>query len=384
MSHEHAEPEYPKWEYREAVGGSQYFLLSTSSVPGKNFGFSSLASVNAIVDILNTGIRDARRVAELERQLMDMHRETSVNIAHANDESNKRLAAVAKERDNLQAFKAYVHKRLDDAGVPVDPDSPHKAEGCRIGGRLDWVLLALKQSKNQARDNMDCGLGLEKEIDQLKQQLAAIDAGLTAEYASAGERSGDILDDFQVFMEHHKIVESERDEARKQLAECREKLAAAEKELADRSIQSALWKNVCDICKSYRSGPIEALDELLSRHLAETKTEIERLKAEKPSEPQAKPHTLRDCICRIHEAAELRGYEQIIIWLDGRKQWRLVKPGGQYTQEYGVSMFAAALTPAPEDYLIERLRDLETSGDIPSGLIEMAITEILRLREATK
>lgn len=41
---------------------------------------------------------------------------------------------------NLQKFKEYVHQRLDEAGVPVDPDSPHKAEGCRIGGRLDYVL----------------------------------------------------------------------------------------------------------------------------------------------------------------------------------------------------------------------------------------------------
>lgn len=49
-------------------------------------------------------------------------------------------ARVAK----LQEFKAYVHRRLDEAGVPVDPDSPHKAEGCRIGGRLDEVFRALE------------------------------------------------------------------------------------------------------------------------------------------------------------------------------------------------------------------------------------------------
>lgn len=43
--------------------------------------------------------------------------------------------AVAK----LQAFKDYVHQRLDAMGVPVDPESPHKAAGCRIGGRLDYA-----------------------------------------------------------------------------------------------------------------------------------------------------------------------------------------------------------------------------------------------------
>jgi hypothetical protein len=47
---------------------------------------------------------------------------------------------VLAERDKLKRFKDYVHSRLDAAGVPTDPDSPHKAEGCRIGGRLDVVL----------------------------------------------------------------------------------------------------------------------------------------------------------------------------------------------------------------------------------------------------
>lgn len=40
----------------------------------------------------------------------------------------------------LQDFKDYVHKRLDDAGIEKDPESEHKAAGCRIGGRLDIVL----------------------------------------------------------------------------------------------------------------------------------------------------------------------------------------------------------------------------------------------------
>lgn len=50
---------------------------------------------------------------------------------------------VTAERDKLQRFKDYVHARLDAAGVPVDPESSYKAEGCRIGGRLDWVLERL-------------------------------------------------------------------------------------------------------------------------------------------------------------------------------------------------------------------------------------------------
>jgi hypothetical protein len=70
------------------------------------------------------------------------------------------IKALTADRDKLAAFKAYVHKRLDDAGVPADPDSPHKAEGCRIGGRLDWVF----------------DYSYEREIAELKAKLAALTA----------------------------------------------------------------------------------------------------------------------------------------------------------------------------------------------------------------
>lgn len=44
----------------------------------------------------------------------------------------------------LQSFKNYVHKRLDAAGVPADPEPEKNAEhGCRIEGRLNWVLARI-------------------------------------------------------------------------------------------------------------------------------------------------------------------------------------------------------------------------------------------------
>lgn len=46
------------------------------------------------------------------------------------------LGEVAK----LGAFKEYVHRRLDQAGVPIDPGGPHTEAGCRVGDRLDIVL----------------------------------------------------------------------------------------------------------------------------------------------------------------------------------------------------------------------------------------------------
>lgn len=50
------------------------------------------------------------------------------------------LETLREQVAKLQKFKDYVHARLDAAGVPVDPESSHKAEGCRIGGRLDVVF----------------------------------------------------------------------------------------------------------------------------------------------------------------------------------------------------------------------------------------------------
>ena len=48
------------------------------------------------------------------------------------------------ERDALQRFKDFVHKRLDDAGIEKNPDGPHSKQGCRIGDRLNIVLSTVK------------------------------------------------------------------------------------------------------------------------------------------------------------------------------------------------------------------------------------------------
>jgi hypothetical protein len=40
----------------------------------------------------------------------------------------------------LQAFKDYVHQRLDEAGIEKEPNGEHSQHGCRIGDRLDLVL----------------------------------------------------------------------------------------------------------------------------------------------------------------------------------------------------------------------------------------------------
>lgn len=54
------------------------------------------------------------------------------------------------EIDKLQKFKDYVHKRLDEMGVPADADPDGtKAHGCRIQGRLNWLERKLENLKDK-------------------------------------------------------------------------------------------------------------------------------------------------------------------------------------------------------------------------------------------
>ena len=50
------------------------------------------------------------------------------------------MAEATVQIQKLQAFKDFVHQRLDQAGVPTHPDGQHSKAGCRIGDRLDIVL----------------------------------------------------------------------------------------------------------------------------------------------------------------------------------------------------------------------------------------------------
>jgi hypothetical protein len=46
----------------------------------------------------------------------------------------------------LQRFKAFVHQRLDEAGVPTHPEGAHSAAGCRVGDRLDIALASTAEN----------------------------------------------------------------------------------------------------------------------------------------------------------------------------------------------------------------------------------------------
>lgn len=86
------------------------------------------------------------------------------------DEHNDAAFAKLEEQvRKLQAFKDFVHKRLDDAGIPTHPDGPHSKEGCRIGDRLDIALaygsgdnavLAVLEPFKREYETFDCVQGL--------------------------------------------------------------------------------------------------------------------------------------------------------------------------------------------------------------------------------
>lgn len=60
-------------------------------------------------------------------------------------------ASIQRVLEKTKAFKDFVHRRLDTAGVPKEfPDGEHTKEGCRIGDRLDWVL----EKKDTPSDNV--------------------------------------------------------------------------------------------------------------------------------------------------------------------------------------------------------------------------------------
>lgn len=75
------------------------------------------------------------------------------------------------ERDALAAFKSFVHRRLDSAGVPTHPDGLHSKEGCRIGDRLDVVIGERDAAIQRAEALQGQVYWLEQENKGLQQRI---------------------------------------------------------------------------------------------------------------------------------------------------------------------------------------------------------------------
>ena len=108
-------------------------------------------------------------------------------------ELSTEIGAFETKVGNLERFKAYVHKRLDEANVPADPD-PAKtaATGCRIGNRLGYVLDLVDTWRNRAHAARELATkeqvradANEKERNQLRDRLAELEVGLGVAKAKA-------------------------------------------------------------------------------------------------------------------------------------------------------------------------------------------------------
>jgi hypothetical protein len=86
-------------------------------------------------------------------------------------------AALATERDRAakgDAFKAWVHARLDQGGVPTHIDGPHSREGCRVGDRMDFVFDSLA-TERAARERAEADTRRLDKIEAGKIEIAHFD-----------------------------------------------------------------------------------------------------------------------------------------------------------------------------------------------------------------
>lgn len=89
-----------------------------------------------------------------------------------------KVLALLERAEKAEAFKRYVHGRLDEAGVPADPEPEETMRhGCRIEGRLNYLVRNLDQSlanalvdRRDARRRFDWAYALLGTIEQEARQ----------------------------------------------------------------------------------------------------------------------------------------------------------------------------------------------------------------------
>lgn len=158
--------------------------------------------------------RDAQTLAELqvrfERQrktiaeLQEEARRFRDNLDEGNRALQGRIDQDAGTIRRLQEFKLYVHKRLDDAGIPSDPPGAHHDNGCRVGQRLD-ILVARAEALPTAP---------EREVWDLRGRLeghAATIARLTEALENKNAKITEVLNEMD---------ESQQQIARENTARC--------------------------------------------------------------------------------------------------------------------------------------------------------------------
>lgn len=90
------------------------------------------------------------------------------------DFMSKNGPSINGEIQKLQAFKDYVHGRLDEAEIPTNPDGPHSEKGCRIGDRLDVVFDTMADLIDKLNE-VEFLIGITPEINKEKSYVQLVD-----------------------------------------------------------------------------------------------------------------------------------------------------------------------------------------------------------------
>lgn len=140
----------------------------------------ALAREEESYEWLIAGIDPAMKVNPAAHEHMIASMRAHPLIVHLKMAANT-IKHQSEELEKAQAFKTFVHKRLDEAGVPADPEPEENAKhGCRIEGRLNWLQSAVSVSPRTldlARAQRDA---LAAEAGMLRDRLGAL-VDLTSE-----------------------------------------------------------------------------------------------------------------------------------------------------------------------------------------------------------
>jgi hypothetical protein len=172
--------------------------------------------------------------------------------------------------EKAQAFKVFVHKRLDDAGVPADPEPAENAKhGCRIEGRLNW-LLGLANVETQRADLAEEELAEARAERDLHK--AALEKAQAEREAANGKLIKQGLD--------HRLEESQHITWMSIALTERQKLAA----------EAAMLRAIVD--EWYRVGVVKGLDGDEDRAATDDLDNRSVAALAKPSEPEDNPWTV--------------------------------------------------------------------------------------------
>lgn len=81
------------------------------------------------------------------------------------------VIATLERAEKLQAFKDFVHKRLDEMGIEKNPNGKHSAEGCRVGDRLDLIVEHMSYLKSEIAGHAHIAKDAVWDIDDVKKTL---------------------------------------------------------------------------------------------------------------------------------------------------------------------------------------------------------------------